>query len=54
MLSITLKVEESDVELVTKLLDEQKSVLRSWLLSHLSDKTMQEIRDVFARHTHDE
>jgi flagellar FliL protein len=43
-MSITLQVAESDVEAVNELIDKQKSVLKSWLLSHLSDKTMQEIR----------
>lgn len=42
--SITLQVNEGDVASVTKELEKHKAVLKSWLLSYLSDKSMEEIR----------
>lgn len=43
-LSISLQVEKASEEQVTKLLEQRQAVLRNWLLSHVSDKTMDEIR----------
>lgn len=42
--NITLQIDKSDEESITKLLDLRKSMLRNWLLSHLSDKGMEDIR----------
>lgn len=43
-LSFSLQVEKSDQINVTKLVEAKKAILRNWLLSHLSDKDMDEIR----------
>jgi len=42
--SITLQVPGEKEKEVTDLLDKNKAILRSWLLSYLSDKQMEEIR----------
>jgi len=43
-LKISLQIDRLQLELVTKAIDKQKLILRNWLLSHLSDKDMEEIR----------
>jgi len=43
-LSFSLQVEKSDQIAVTKLVEEKKAILQNWLLSHLSDKGMDDIR----------
>jgi flagellar basal body-associated protein FliL len=42
--SITLQVYEADLEKVTPLLEKNKALLKSWLISYLSDKNMEEVR----------
>ena len=42
--SITLQIDKSDEESITKLLERRKAMLRNWLLSHLSDKAMDDVR----------
>ncbi len=41
---ITLMVKESDEEEITKLVEDENARLKSWLLSYLSDVTMEDIR----------
>ena len=41
---ISFLVDQELREEVTKLLDENKPILKSWLLSHLADKEMEDIR----------
>ncbi|QDT33579.1 flagellar basal body-associated FliL family protein [Thalassoglobus polymorphus] len=43
-LKMSLQVKQKDRERVQALLEKEKLVLRNWLLSHLSDKTLDEIR----------
>lgn len=43
-LSVVLHVRKSDEELVKKAVAEKELLLRNWLLSHLSDKHLDEIR----------
>ena len=43
-LEISFLVDQKLKEEVTKLLDENKPILKSWLLSHLADKAMEDIR----------
>lgn len=43
-LSFSLQVEKTDQLAVTKLIEEKKAILQNWLLSHLSDKGMDDIR----------
>lgn len=43
-ISITVQVEEEDVAEITKRVEMRKAILKSWLLSYLSDKSMEEIR----------
>ncbi len=42
--SITLQIEKSDELSMTEQLERSKAVLRNWLLSHLADKAMDDIR----------
>jgi len=42
--SVTLQVDENDVQQITKDMEKNKAILKSWLLSYLSDKTMDDIR----------
>ena len=43
-LSITLLVKEAEAEEVQGLVEHQKAILKSWLLSYLSDVSMEDIR----------
>src|SRR5690606_31961024 len=43
-LKITLYVRKSEADLVSKTVAEKQLILRNWLLSHLSDKEIDEIR----------
>lgn len=43
-INITVQVDEEKVEDLTKLVEKRKAILKSWLLSYLSDKSMEEIR----------
>ena len=43
-LKMALQVEASEEVLIQKLVEEKQLILRNWLLSHLSDKTLDEIR----------
>lgn len=43
-LKIALQVDKFQVEKVTQAMEQQKLVLRNWLLSHLSDKDQEQIR----------
>ncbi|MEZ6050619.1 MAG: flagellar basal body-associated FliL family protein [Planctomycetaceae bacterium] len=42
--NITLQIDKADEESIAKLLELRKAMLRNWLLSHLSDKGMDDIR----------
>jgi flagellar basal body-associated protein FliL len=42
--SITLQIDEKDEEECIKQLEKHRTILKSWLLSYLSDKTMDDIR----------
>ncbi len=43
-ISVTLQVPKSEVTRITKLVEDQKANLKSWLLGYLSDKGMDDIR----------
>jgi flagellar basal body-associated protein FliL len=43
-IAITLQVDEADETEVTKVLDDKKAILKSWLISFLSDVSMDDIR----------
>lgn len=43
-MSITVQVAEEELPEITKLVEKRKAILKSWLLSYLSDKSMEEIR----------
>ncbi len=42
--SITLQIEKADETSISEQLERRKAVLRNWLLSHLADKAMDDIR----------
>lgn len=42
--SVTLQVSKSQLEALTTLVEEKKTLLKNWLLAHLRDKTLEEIR----------
>lgn len=42
--NITLQIDKADEESITNLLEARRVMLRNWLLSHLSDKGMDDIR----------
>ena len=42
--SFSLQVEKSDEAEVTELVEKKKAILSNWLVSHLSDKSMDDIR----------
>ncbi len=43
-IDMTLQISEDEVENVTELVEKKKSVMKSWLLSYLSEKNLEEIR----------
>jgi flagellar basal body-associated protein FliL len=43
-MSITVQVAEEELPEITKRVEKRKAILKSWLLSYLSDKSMEEIR----------
>lgn len=43
-MNFTLQVAESQIEDVTKLLEEKHDVLRNWLISHIADKRVEDIK----------
>lgn len=43
-MSITLQVAEEELPDITEQVEKRKAILKSWLLSYLSDKSMEEIR----------
>lgn len=43
-IAITLQVDETDETEVTEILDKKKTILKSWLISFLSDVSMEDIR----------
>lgn len=43
-IKMSLQVRESEQEQIEKLVEQKQLVLKNWLLSHLSDKTLDEIR----------
>lgn len=43
-IGITLQVEEEQAAEITKTVEKRHAILKSWLLSYLSDRTMDEIR----------
>ncbi|MCA9263100.1 MAG: flagellar basal body-associated FliL family protein [Planctomycetales bacterium] len=43
-INLTLQVDETELETVTADVETKRSILVNWLLSHLSDKSMEEIR----------
>lgn len=43
-LGITLQVDEAQMAAIEQLHEKRKAVLRNWLLSHISDKSMDDIR----------
>jgi flagellar basal body-associated protein FliL len=43
-IKITLQVKEEDKEHITQLVEDQKALLKSWLISYLSDVSMEDIR----------
>lgn len=43
-IKITLQVKEQDKEQISKLVEDQKALLKSWLISYLSDVSMDDIR----------
>jgi len=43
-ISITVQVREEQLDELTNRLEKRKAILKSWLLSYLSDKSMEEIR----------
>lgn len=43
-LKMSLQIKESDQQEIAKILETKQLILKNWLLSHLSDKTLDEIR----------
>lgn len=43
-MNFTLQVDSQEKEEVAKLIEERRVVLKNWLISHLSDKNMEDIR----------
>lgn len=43
-IAITLQVDETDETVVTEILEKKKAILKSWLISFLSDVSMEDIR----------